>query len=536
MDYAPIVLFVYNRPWHTQQTVAALKQNALAVVSDLIVYSDAAKKESDYPKVADVRLCLRQISGFKSVEIVEREVNWGLAASIIDGVTRVVNKYGKVIVLEDDLITAANFLDYMNDALAKYQNCPKVFSISGYSHSSGAANFESTYFLKLTSSWGWATWSDKWHYFKRDDQLLKKILHHPSLSKRFNFDNSYDCCLMARRQLDGLIDSWAIYWHATAFFEEGLTLYPENSLVRNIGFDSSGIHCGKRDNDNRSVEPDPYILTDDILETNYNRKRIGELLMKSNSGVVVRFVLSVKSFFKKWLPARFKFYVTCLLVKLRLMFVKKRIGKGTFIDKTVSIYGWEHMLIGCHSLIGEGSWLNVNNRLKNVDHLIIGNYCYLGRRNLLSSSYKLIIGDYVMTSNECKFLGSNHIFENPLMPYISTGTTGDDILKIGVNAWIGAGTIVLGNVTVGHGCIIGAGSVVTKDVPPFSIAVGNPCKVIKRYDFKKKCWVKINDVAHEKQLDEQMPNEEEYIKMLKENANVINMPLFAATSRYGGLP
>lgn len=236
---------------------------------------------------------------------------------------------------------------------------------------------------------------------------------------------------------------------------------------------------------------------------------------------------------KKILSEKQKQLIFILLMKTKLLFLKKKIGKGTYIDKTVNVLGWAHVSIGSNTLIGEQTWLNVNKRIKGFEHIIIGNYCYIGRRNLISSSKLLTISDYVMTSNDCKFLGNNHIFSNPFFPYISTNTTGDDTMKIGVNVWIGAGVIVLGAVTVGHGSIVGAGSVVTKNIPPFSIAVGNPCKVIKRYDFEKNLWVDANDYENKANLT--VPDENKYLDILKGNVPNIAMPIMAATSRFGDL-
>lgn len=241
----------------------------------------------------------------------------------------------------------------------------------------------------------------------------------------------------------------------------------------------------------------------------------------------------IKKFLKKNLSPRQKQFISILISKLKLLFLKKDIGKNSYIDKTVNVFGWEHISIGLNTLIGEQTWLNVNRRTKNFKHIKIGNYCYLGRRNLLSSSKELIISDYVMTNNDCKFLGSNHVYSNPMEPYISTGTMDEDILKIGTNVWIGASTIVLGAVTIGQGSIIGAGSVVAKSIPPFSIAVGNPCKVIKRFDFNRQEWIRIETFDIE--MEKLMPSEEEYLKILKQNKPNINMPIMAATSRFGDL-
>lgn len=241
----------------------------------------------------------------------------------------------------------------------------------------------------------------------------------------------------------------------------------------------------------------------------------------------------MRNLLSKKLTPKQKQAISVFLSKIKLLFYKKDIGKNTYIDKTVNVFGWGHIAIGSNTLIGEHTWLNVNGRIKDFKHIRIGDYCYIGRRNLLSSSRELIIGNYVMTSNDCKFLGSNHIFSNPMVPYIATGTSNDDILKIGANVWVGAGSIVLGAVNIGHGSVIGAGSVVTKNIPPFSIAVGNPCRVIKRFDFAKKKWIKADEF--DQTLESAMPSEDEYVLILRKNKPDIPMPVMAATSRYGDL-
>lgn len=241
----------------------------------------------------------------------------------------------------------------------------------------------------------------------------------------------------------------------------------------------------------------------------------------------------MKKFLKTNLSPKYLGILIWFVSRLKSLSVKKEIGKNTYIDSSVNVFGWSHVSVGNNTLIGEQSWLNINAREDGFKHIKIGDYCYLGRRNLLSSSKELIISDYVMTSNECKFLGNNHIFEDPMSPYIATGTTKGDIQKIGLNCWIGAGSIVLGAVEVGYGSIIGAGSVVTKSISPFSIAVGNPCKVIKRYNFNKKKWVSINKVINDKELE--IPTEEEYLKVLRSNSKNLVLPVMAATSRYGDM-
>ncbi|MBS4067765.1 MAG: acyltransferase [Sulfurimonas sp.] len=532
-NLAPIVLFVYNRPYHTKQTVEALQKNEFANESELFIYSDEAKNLSAKESVDEVRNYIKTIDGFKKVTIVEREKNFGLANSIIDGVTKIVNEYGKIIVLEDDLVTSLYFLQFMNEALEFYKNKQQVYSITGYSFTDEADLIESTYFLSVTSSWSWATWADKWRHFKRDSENLEKYIKDKSNHYKFNFYGSYDYISMSKSQLKKEIDSWAIYWYFCVLQRGGLTLYPAKSLVQNIGFDGSGVHCSSSNTEKPLTSYRP-ILTNEIFEKESVSNIVKNIFKKeSKISLFLKVKNRVNKFAKKVLSNEQKIFLSLVVSKLKLLFYKKKIGKNTYIDKTVNVIGWGYISIGSNTLIGEQSWLNVNKRVENFEHIKIGNYCYIGRRNLLSSSKELIISDYVMVSNDCKFLGNNHVYSNPLSPYIATGTTDEDVLKIGVNVWIGAGTIVLGAVTVGHGSIVGAGSVVTKDIPPFSIAVGNSSKVIKRYNFKLNKWEKVSDF--DQKLETLMPSEEEYLAILKTNKPHINMPIMAATSRFGDL-
>ena len=160
MLFRSICLFTYNRAFETRQTIEALKLNFLAPFSQLFIFSDGPKNESDAEKVGEVRNYIRSIDGFKTVEIIESTINKGLANSIIEGVTQIIDKYEKVIVLEDDLVTTPNFLDFMNQALCFYNGKNNIFSISGFTMDlpSLAACKQDFYFSQRVSSWGWATW------------------------------------------------------------------------------------------------------------------------------------------------------------------------------------------------------------------------------------------------------------------------------------------------------------------------------------------------------------------------------------------
>lgn len=238
---APIALFVYNRPTHTRRTLEALLRNDLSRNSDLIIFSDAVKSGSHTEAVREVRKYIAQIDGFKSITIVERESNFGLAHSIIDGVGMIVRKYGRVIVLEDDMVTSPYFLAYMNEALVKFADDDRVASIHGYVYPV-ALPLPEAFFLPGADCWGWATWQRGWEIFNGDGQSLLDELKRRKLIRAFDLNGTYPFSKMLEGQIKGTNDSWAVRWYASAFLAGKLTLYPGRSLVHNIGNDSSGTH------------------------------------------------------------------------------------------------------------------------------------------------------------------------------------------------------------------------------------------------------------------------------------------------------
>ena len=241
--FAPILLFVFARPDHTRHTLKALAANALADHSDLIVYADAARDESEALKVRAVRDLVNAASGFRSVTVNERETNYGLARNIIEGVTEICNRYGRVIVLEDDMVTSPHFLAYMNEALERFEDDDRVASIHGYVYPVEQLLPEA-FFLPGADCWGWSTWRRAWSHFNPDGQYLLDELKRRKLLNAFDFNGAYPYSKMLEGQIKGANDSWAIRWYASAFLAGKLTLYPGRSLVHNIGHDSSGAHCG----------------------------------------------------------------------------------------------------------------------------------------------------------------------------------------------------------------------------------------------------------------------------------------------------
>lgn len=240
---APILLFVYNRPAHTRRLVESLLRNAEAARSSLFIYSDAPRDESVRPAVDEVRRYVRSIRGFDRVEVVERTENWGLARSIIDGVSTALQRFDRVIVLEDDLVLSPYFLRFMNEALETYKDEPRVGHIQACDFTQ-APSLPDTFLIKWTGSWGWATWRRAWKHFNPDGQALLDELERRRLTRTFDFDGAYRYTRMLRRQVEGKNNSWAIRWNASLFLADILSLNVGRSLVQNTGFDGSGTHCG----------------------------------------------------------------------------------------------------------------------------------------------------------------------------------------------------------------------------------------------------------------------------------------------------
>jgi hypothetical protein len=243
-DIAPVLLFTFNRPEHTRLTLESLAQNPEFPASPLFIYCDGARNDADAARVEETRELVRAWP-HPDKTVIERDHNWGLANSIIDGVTNLCEAHGQVIVLEDDMVVSRYFLDYMNAALEKYRDDERVISIHGYSFP--AAGLPEAFFIKGANCWGWATWKRGWDLFEPDSQKLYDELRQRKLMHRFDLNGVYPYRRMLLDQIHGRIDSWAVRWYASALIHDKLTLYPGRSLVHNIGLDGSGSHCDAYD-------------------------------------------------------------------------------------------------------------------------------------------------------------------------------------------------------------------------------------------------------------------------------------------------
>jgi hypothetical protein len=308
LNLSPIVLFVYNRPEHTRQTLDALAANFLASESDLFIYSDAPKNQEAVESVQAVRSLIKNVQGFKSVTIIEREKNWGLANSIIDGVTNIVNQYGKIVVLEDDIVTSPYFLQFMNDALSFYENEKKVWNITGYQFPINSDKLPNAFLSCYRSCWSWGTWADRWKYFDKNpdkyiSQITKKKIY------RFNFYGTNDMFSQITANKEGKLNTWAIFWYAEIFINNGFTLFPGKSLANNTGMDGSGVHCGRNNNFDNVLENDPIGINFNEIPLEDNKlatKLICDYLAKTKPKIYKRILSLCKKNVKRFINMKGK--------------------------------------------------------------------------------------------------------------------------------------------------------------------------------------------------------------------------------------
>jgi Glycosyl transferase family 2 len=241
-DFAPIVIFAYRRPEHLRATLDSLARCKEFASSKIVVFCDGAKTAEDRDAVDATRRVAQAQLGARA-EYRFRETNAGLATSIIEGVTEATRRFGRAIVLEDDLQLSANFLAYMNSALKRYEDEPRVLQISGQLFNTPEFHERDTaIFLPFTTSWGWGTWRRAWEMFDPSARDWEQLKRDRALRHRFNLDGSYDYSTMLQRQMSGLGDSWAIRWYWSVFRNDGIVCFPPVSLVQNTGLDGSGTH------------------------------------------------------------------------------------------------------------------------------------------------------------------------------------------------------------------------------------------------------------------------------------------------------
>lgn len=239
---APVCLFAFNRPDHTRRTLSALARSPLAKSTAVTVFVDGPRSDDEVPLVDQVAATVAAQKGFADLTIHRRDRNAGLAKSIEEGVSQMMNAYGRSIILEDDILTSPAFLHYMNLALDRYRNEPGVWHIAGFNENiADNRGVSGSALWRFMSCWGWATWADRWAHYKRDPDRLIQQFSDEDIA-RFNLDGANDFWSQVLANQSGEMNTWAVFWYATIFQHGGLCLSPHYSYVENIGFDGSGSH------------------------------------------------------------------------------------------------------------------------------------------------------------------------------------------------------------------------------------------------------------------------------------------------------
>lgn len=246
MSYAPILLTVFNRADHARKVLDSLAKNELAKFSELYIYSDGPRKPEEEAKVKAVREVLRNVKGFKKVTVVAAPKNKGLANSVIGGVTDLVNKYGKIIVLEDDLLTHKYFLTVMNQMLDYYESDKHIAAVTSFMQSTRQVKLpknytEDVFFNVRPCSTGWGTWNDRWEKVDWNVSDFDEFINDKSRQREFNRGGK-DLTPMLKAKMEGKIDSWAIRWTYHVFKNHLLIAQTTRSYVDNIGYDASGTN------------------------------------------------------------------------------------------------------------------------------------------------------------------------------------------------------------------------------------------------------------------------------------------------------
>jgi hypothetical protein len=296
-NLAPIALFVFKRPNHTLRTLTSLAANPEFTSSPLYIYCDGARNSKD---LSEVNLTRNIVNGWSHPNkiVIEQDANCGLANSVITGVSELTEKYGQVIVVEDDLVVSKNFLSYLNAALRKYRNSEQVMQISAHMFPvPELAGKKETLFLPFISSWGWATWDRAWKNFDANATGWESLVKHRDVRKQFDLGGCYDYSGMLFRQMSGKIDSWAIRWNWSVFQCNGLVVYPPTSLVQNIGFDGTGTHCRSNDFHNMDISrtSQQLIFSEDIKISSKDFEAVKKVIKVMSGSYFVRLLKNIRS-------------------------------------------------------------------------------------------------------------------------------------------------------------------------------------------------------------------------------------------------
>ena len=492
----PLAVFAYNRPMHLQKTLYALSHCQRIDECEVFIYCDGSNKPEHLDKVEQTRKVAQDWAANNHASVIERDENWGISKSITSTVSQLCSKYGRVIVVEDDLIVSRVFIDFMLQALDWYKDDVSVYQVSGFIFGKKPIVSGETCLLPVTSTWGWATWERAWNYYDRNPQAALSELKNPEFKHKFDLNGTYPFAKMLEENVERKNDSWGIWWWWTVCRNQGLVVYPRKSLVFNNGLDNSGIHSGKiaiNQLDISDLEVFPGIAQI-MFQTSaeVDHKVLNRYLSRINSNHSISTrtsILKILSLFHLITPTKIllKFIrngwkkISVILNKDHILHNKweAKIGSNSQIfpeGSIENIYGDPSRVI-----IGENTYIRGRLIIYGHDGQInIGDWCFIGARSEIWSMTSVQIGDRVLISHDVNIHDGtghsmNHIerhdhFKNIILH--GHPRTWDELpgiksvpIIIEDDVWIGFGVTILQGVHIGARSVIAAGSLVTKDVP-----------------------------------------------------------------------
>lgn len=518
MGVLPVSIFAFNRPHHLLRCLESVAAN-IGEVSEfrVLVFSDGARTTADDAAVREVREVANRFASRLSIELVARESNRGLCRSIEEGVSSMMDRFGRGVILEDDLVIQPGTLKFFESALARYEKDRRVMQISGYQfpvelggsvQSPEEVPHVDVDFLRITTSWGWATWSRAWDAYQRYNKNESPWSNEDEKAD-FDLGGVFPYSSMLTNAIEGRSHSWAIHWYGRVWERRGLVAYPSRSFVINEGFDGSGTNCGERSeaqngvniSESRVTMPGDIRWPGEVAENQNWRQCIQELHQKSNDEVGTEEphrspFLRMRNVVSRW-KARLK--MPGIVGAKKAGDSGPQLSGGNQLDETVTVHPTARLL----NYHGEGSRLQVEGGSHvrgellifwNDGSIVIGKNCYVGEGSRIWSQKSVRIGDDVMISH---LVDIHDTDGHPLDPdervldtrsllndgvYRTPTVTESEEVVIGDRVWIGFKASILKGVVIGEGAVVAAGAVVTRDVPARCVVAGNPATVIKNLD------------------------------------------------------